>query len=172
MGSATRHRKAFLVVNPVCAFCGGGTPSTTIEHCPPRVMFQHRQWPEGFEFPSCEACNRESTNDDLLIGMLARMDPFENKGNLDGKGPGIMAAVRQQYPRIFGKMMAGLHPRLPLVNVTEEMHAAVSVLARKLAKGIYWREVNAFFPNDGCLMMTWYTNANVVQTAGTSCSRA
>ena len=98
MGSATRRRKLFLTANPVCAFCGGCTPATTIEHCPPRAMFQHKQWPEGFEFPACEACNKSSSDDDLVVAMLARMDPFENKGNLDGKGPGIVAAVRQQYP--------------------------------------------------------------------------
>ena len=50
--------------------------------------------------------------------------------------------------------------------MTDEMHDAVSVLARKLAKGIYWREVNAFFPSDGCLMMTWYTNADVIRDSG------
>jgi hypothetical protein len=116
MGSATRHRKAFLIANPVCAFCGGNTPAATIEHCPPRAMFQRRQWPEGFEFPACEACNQDTGDDDLVVAMLARMDPFEDRGNLDGKGPGIMAAVSQQYPGIFGKMMAGMHPwGLPLV---------------------------------------------------------
>jgi hypothetical protein len=167
MGAATRHRKAFLLVHRICAFCGGNTPATTIEHCPPRVMFQNKQWPEGFEFPACQACNQGSSNDDLLIGMLARMDPFEDKGNLDGRAPGILAGVHQQFPGIFGKMMAGAHPLgLPVAKVTDEMHDAVSVLARKLAKGIYWRDVGAFFPNDGGLMMTWYTNADVVRDGG------
>jgi hypothetical protein len=167
MGSATRHRKAFLREHPVCAFCGGATPATTIEHCPPRAMFQHRQWPAGFEFPACQACNHGSGDDDLLIAMLARMDPFEGKGNLDGKQLGILAGVHKQFPGIFGKMTAGLHPHgVPFAKVTEEMHSAVSVLGRKLAKGVYWREVGAFFPNDGGLMLTWYTNADVVRDGG------
>ena len=37
--------------------------------------------------------------------MLARMDPVENKGNLDGRAPGLMAAAHRQYPGLFRKMM-------------------------------------------------------------------
>ena len=130
-------------------------------------MFQHRQWPEGFEFPACKTCNQDSDDDDLLVAMLARMDPFEDKGNLDGKGPGLLAQVQRQYPKIFGKMMAGTHLLGPTVaKVTDEMHDAVSVLARKLVKGVYWRDVGSFFPNDGGLMMTWYTNADVIRDGG------
>jgi hypothetical protein len=69
MGAATRHRQAFLRNHKTCAFCGGGAPSSTIEHCPPRSMFQHRQWPEGFEFPACQACNKGSSDHDLVIAM-------------------------------------------------------------------------------------------------------
>jgi hypothetical protein len=182
MGSATRHRQAFLNEHPICAFCGGGAPSTTIEHCPPRAMFQHRQWPEGFEFPACAACNHGSDDHDLLVSMLARMDPFENKGNLDGKAPGLMAAAHRQYPGLFRKMMPtpiearrqnralGIRPApgqthqdTCVMKIPDEMHQAVGVLARKLAKAIYYRDVQAIFPEDGCLMLTWFTNTDLVR---------
>ena len=67
-------------------------------------MFQNRQWPEGFEFPACEACNHGSDDHDLLIAMLARMDPFEEKGNKDGKLVGLMKLANKQHPGMFGKM--------------------------------------------------------------------
>jgi hypothetical protein len=95
MGSARRHRKAFLLAHRVCAFCGGVTPSTTVEHCPPRAMFQNRQWPEGFEFPACDRCNCGTSDDDLLIAMLARVDPLENRGDRDGTLPGLMALAHK-----------------------------------------------------------------------------
>lgn len=183
MGAATRHRKQFLRAHPRCAFCGGEANATTIEHCPPRAMFQFRQWPEGFEFPSCEACNLGTDDQDLLVSLLARMDPFEEKGNLDGKQEGLMKLAHRQFPGLFEKMMLsasearrrnrdlGLRPapgqthqETGAVKVPEEFHRAVCVLARKLAKGIYYSEAGRPFPNDACLLLNWFTNAELLRT--------
>lgn len=146
-------------------------------------MFQFRLWPEGFEFPSCEPCNQGSDDDDLLIAMLARMDPFELKGDLDGKQVGLMKAVNRQFPGLFEKMMPsatearrsnrelGLQPapgqthrEAGPVKVPKEFHDAVCVFARKLSKGIYYREAGVAFPGDGCLLLTWFTNADILRT--------
>jgi hypothetical protein len=170
MGSATRHRKAFLTAHPVCAFCGGVTPSTTIEHCPPRAMFQNRQWPEGFEFPACDRCNGGTRDDDLLIAMLARVDPLENRGDRDGKMPGLMARAHKRHPGMFERMLAIGEDGQPQASgewqITDEMRQAVDVLAAKLAKGIYWRHTQDILPNDAGLAMTWYTNADVARDGG------
>lgn len=183
MGAAARHRRAFLKAHPRCVFCGGGEIATTIEHCPPRAIFQFRLWPEGFEFPSCEPCNCGTADLDLLIAMLARMDPFELKGNRDGKHVGLMKAVNRQFPGLFDKMTPsasdarrhnrefGLspapgqtHQETGLVKIPKEFHRAVCVLARKLSKGIYYREVGSPFPDDGCLLLNWFTNADILRT--------
>lgn len=182
MGTGTRHKQKFLASNPFCAFCGGGAQSSTIEHCPPRAMFQHRQWPEGFEFPACEACNHGSSDDDLVVAMLARMDPFEEKGNRDGKLEGLMFATNKQRPGLFEKMMPsaaearrnnrklGITPALGQthqeaggVKIPEEFHVAVCTLARKLAKGVYYRETGKVFPLSGCLLLNWFTNADLLR---------
>lgn len=183
MGAAARHRRKFLQTHPHCAFCGGKAIATTIEHCPPRSMFQFRLWPEGFEFPSCEPCNGGTGDHDLLVAMLARMDPFELKGDRDGKSVGLMKAVNRQFPGLFEKMMPsasearrsnrelGLkpepgqtHQETGAVKVPEELHNAVRVLARKLSKGIYYREAGHPFPDDGCLLVNWFTNADILRT--------
>lgn len=183
MGSATRHRKAFLQRHSICAFCGGINRSSTIEHCPPRAMFQNKEWPEGFEFPACNSCNGGTSNHDSIIAMLARMDPFENKGDLDGKHTGLMQNVNRQFPGLLQKMMLsasearksnkkyGVTPskgqtqqEAGLVRVPEEFHQAVCVLAGKLAKGIFYNETNKIFPNEGCLLLNWFTNADVIKT--------
>lgn len=183
MGSATRHRQAFLQANPSCAFCGGGVHATTIEHCPPRAMFQFRRWPEGFEFPACAVCNQGTDDHDLIVALLARMDPFQNKGNLDGKGFGLMRMVNKQFPGLFEKMMPstsearqhnrelGIQP-LPgqthqeasnAIKVPQEFHDAVCVFARKLAKGVYYRETRIVFPNNGCLLSNWFSNEHLAR---------
>jgi hypothetical protein len=183
MGIAKNRRQAFLNAHPRCAFCGGKAEATTIEHCPPRAMFQYRRWPEGFEFPACAACNQGTDDHDLLIAMLARMDPFEEKGNKDGKLEGLMKMANKQYPGMFSKMMLsarearrqnrelGLQPALGQthqevsgVRVPDEIHEAVCVLARKLAKGIFYREAGTVFPDEGCLLLNWFTNADLLRT--------
>jgi hypothetical protein len=63
------RKNAFFSAHPVCIFCGGGEKATTIEHCPPRAMFQFRDWPEGFEFPACESCNHGTADHDLIISL-------------------------------------------------------------------------------------------------------
>lgn len=182
MAEARNLREAFLLKHPLCIFCGGVTAATTIEHCPPRAMFQFRHWPEGFEFPACAECNHGTDDHDLLVTMLARMDPLNNKGNQDGKLDGLMKMVNRQFPGLFEKMMPsaiearrknrelGLKPKPGQthqeaggINVTQEMHEAVCTLARKLAKAIYYRETQSVFPNEGCLLLNWFSNADALQ---------
>lgn len=182
MGAAARHRRSFIAKHKLCAFCGGERSATTVEHCPPRAMFQHRLWPEGFEFPACEECNKGSDDQDFLIAMLARMNPFESTENADGKLNGLMLMANKQHPGLLQKMMpsaneARRHNRklrvnpLPgqtqqetgIVKVPEEIHQAVCVLARKLAKGVFYRETGIVFPDCGCLFLNWFTNADFVR---------
>lgn len=178
MGKIVRQRKhEFLAANPFCIFCGGTAASTTIEHCPPRAMFQNKQWPEGFDFPSCGPCNNGTSDQDLLVSMIARSDPFTNQGDSDGRSLGLMKMVNKQYPGLFGKMLmsprearqhnrgAGVVPALGhthqqsgVVKVPPEMHAAVGVFAAKLSKAIYFMHSRRAFPNHGCLMLNWFTN--------------
>lgn len=180
MGSSKRKRESFLAKHKFCAFCGGGKTATSIEHCPPRAMFQGRQWPEGFEFPACDACNFGSSNEDVLVAVLARMDPFENSGNEDGTLEGLMHNVNRQYPDFFKKMMPtatearrqnrrlGIKPAAGLtqqeagpLKIPEEAHKAVCVFSGKLAKAIFYLETGKIFPDSGCLLLHWFTNAEL-----------
>lgn len=182
MGSATRHRQAFLKQNSQCAFCGGAVRATTIEHCPPRSMFQERKWPEGFEFPACERCNSGTSDHDLLIAFLARSDPFEDKGNQDGALNGLVVQVNRQFPGLLGKMIlsasdarkanrevgvtpdSGMtHQDTGVVNLPDEFHNAVCSFAKKLTKAIFYKEMGYVFPNEGCLALVWFSNADLIR---------
>jgi hypothetical protein len=180
LGAATRYRRKFLAEHRLCAFCGGRRQATTIEHCPPMAMFQHRLWPEGFEFPACEHCNQSTDDHDLLIAMLARMDPFAKSGNADGKLEGLIHMANRQYPGLLKKMAPsanearrrnrelGLEPapgqthqETGIVKVPVELQNAVGVLGRKLAKGVFYRSAGKIFPDEGCLLMRWFTNSDL-----------
>ena len=169
----------------MCAFCGGRTASSSIEHCPPRAMFQDRLWPEGFEFPACQECNVGSGDHDLLIAILARMNPFEETGNQDGKLQGLIYAVNKQYPNLLSRMMPSAtearranrklgitpnfgqtHQETGVAKVTKELHKAVCTLARKLTKGVYYRNTGRIFLDEGCLLLNWFTNAELFRGDG------
>ena len=183
MGDATKRRKAILSKCPYCIFCGGNVPATTIEHCPPRSFFQNKQWPEGFEFPSCEDCNHGTSDDDLLVAMLGRLDPFTERGDLDGRHNGLMRAVSNQFPDLFTKLIPltardarnrnrklGLSPApgqthldVPVISVPVELHVAVCTFGRKLAKAIYYLGSSEIFPANGCLILSWFSNEEIVK---------
>jgi hypothetical protein len=145
-------------------------------------MFKDRLWPEGFEFPACVDCNSGSSNDDLLVALLARFDPITGRSNDDGKLDGLMKRVRAQHPDLFERMMPtarearernkqlGLlpksghtHQEAGVLKLTSELKFAVCVLARKLAKGVFYNDVKIPFPEHGCLILNWFTNADLIR---------
>lgn len=114
--------------------------------------------------------------------MLARMDPFEASGDRDGKLVGLMKNANVQFPGLFAKMLhsavearrknraLGLEPapgqthqETGVVKVPDEFHKAVCVFARKLSKGIFYREAGRPFPTQGCLLVNWFTNADLLR---------
>lgn len=182
MGRSKSRREAFFRSHPLCVFCGGEKPATTIEHCPPRSLFQNRDWPVGFEFPACIPCNLGTGDEDLLIALLARLDPVGEGGNQDGRLLGLMRNVNSQYPGMLEKMMPSAnearrrnkefgvqpapgetHQDASPVKIPAEMDRAIRTFALKLSKGIYYRETATAFPNDGCVLFNWFTNIQIVQ---------
>ena len=49
------------------------------------------------------------------------------------------------------------------MKVPEELHVAVCTLGRKLAKGVFYRETGIIFTDTGCLLLNWFTNADLVR---------
>ncbi|BBB62569.1 hypothetical protein UNDKW_4296 [Undibacterium sp. KW1] len=143
-------------------------------------MFQGRKWPEGFEFPSCAECNHGSTNDDLLIAVLARIGQNDGQGDQDGALSGLVKSANRQYPNLIQNMKPtaleernlnkrlGINPvsgqahqDIAAMKLPDVFHKAVAVLASKLVKGVYYQYVGKAFPLDGCLLMNWFTNAQI-----------
>lgn len=110
------------------------------------------------------------------------MNPFEDGENADGSLDGLMRLVNRQYPGMLQRMMPSAtearqhnrkigvspvpgetHQETGMVKVPEEFHEAVCVLGRKLAKGIFYRETQEIFPDSGCLLLNWFTNADLIR---------
>lgn len=160
-----------------CIYCGGTTAATTSDHCPPRALFRNRQWPEGFEFPACASCNRESSDDELLVAMLAHFrEPT-------GQAFGVLKAAMAQSPKIVNHMFTmsarearrsarelGIRP-LPgqryqdvgIATIPEELHDIVHRFAKKLTRAIYFKETHRILAADACIGSTWFTNAQMMR---------
>jgi hypothetical protein len=182
MPTRSEQREAFLAKHPFCVFCGGSRRATTIEHCPPRSLFQFKHWPETFEFPACLSCNEGTGDHDAIVAMIARMHPDENIGNADGRVNGLIKNVGAQVPGLLPRMIPShiearrrnrvlgikpgpgqLHQDVAPVTVPDEINEAVETFARKLSKAIYFRETGKSFPNSGAIVMHWFTNVELVR---------
>jgi hypothetical protein len=185
MGMSKICRQQFFAINPTCIFCGGSEPAKTIEHCPPKAMFDQKQWPEGYEFPACEECNCGSSDQDLIIAWMARIDYTDMSAEGDTQTTGLLKAVHNQNPKLIKKLLPSAleakrtnrelgikpapgktHAEAGVVNITPEMKTAVHTFSKKLTKAVYRMHTQKIFPADGCLMLGWFTNVEFVKESG------
>ena len=171
MGDRKRKLQRFISQHKKCIFCGGIVDTTTIEHCPPRALFQNRIAPDGCEFPACLACNNYSSDDDLIVAVIARMGS-PKFGDSDGKLVGMMKALNRQKPDFYKTFLASAtearanncqlgiepdpgmtHQEMGVLNINDETRAAIRVFAKKLAKGITYFESGLVFKNEDCLAL-------------------
>lgn len=138
-------------------------------------------WPEGFEFPSCDACNRGSSSEDLLVAWLARIDFTQPRASEpDGEFMSLLETIRSRHPGLLDKMIptteedeeissrlgilplaSNSEPDVVPVHVPSEFDDAVSVFSGKLLKGVYYQESGLPFPASGCIIYNWFTNAQL-----------
>ncbi len=185
MGTAQIRRKKFFANNPTCIFCGGGEPATTIEHCPPKAMFDQKKWPEGYEFAACAKCNNGTSDQDLIIAWMARIDYTDMSAEGDTQTTGLLKAVHSQNPKLIKQLLPSAveakrtnrelgikpapgktHAEAGVVNITPEMTIAVHTFSKKLTKAVYRMHTQKIFPTDGCLMLGWFTNVEFVRESG------
>jgi hypothetical protein len=82
MGDKKVRRAKFFAENSHRCFCGGEALATTEDHIPSRSILDARQWPEGYRFPACAACNRVTPSDEVVIAMRQwRIRRKRNHGN-------------------------------------------------------------------------------------------
>jgi hypothetical protein len=76
MGEARRKRTLLDQVRaeqPYCIYCGGRTVGDSVDHMPPRTIFDLRYRPKGLEFLACTACNAGGKKAEQIVGFLSRL---------------------------------------------------------------------------------------------------
>lgn len=172
MGVGKKRTTKFLAAHPVCCFCGGEEPSTTIDHIPARSCFVGRQWPEGFEFPACAQCQNASRKDELAFSFYVRAldgrradDGSMGKmleglaNNLPEFVPDLSVSAREKrstYSRMgLIKPAGSIMGELPVFRIPLQLHDVMMRYAMKIACAIFYREKGRVAPTDYCMHVAW-----------------
>lgn len=181
MSSKRDKKKLFLAQHPFCCFCGGKIRAQEIDHIPSRVLFDNRQWPEGYEFPACVACNRATRHAEQVVAMLSRIFPDARTEEGAREVEERTRAVAHNYPGLLEEMrpsvrqvrdaiekygiqksagasaadMPLLHVGGPLVNSTVEQ------FGRKLFLALYYKHTRTILPAEGGIAVRWYSNLQI-----------
>lgn len=164
----------FLKQHPICCFCGGQTPASTIDHQPPRIVFPDKHRPKGLEFPACANCNRQTSADEALLALVCR---FAGSRRADAardfhRLKNIVGSVDQSFPGLHQKMHAqrlwanerGVWVRVGTIDVNQpEVHLGLCRVAAKLALAIYY-EIRSSPASKNCRINTQWRHCQNADT--------
>jgi hypothetical protein len=184
MGTRKLKRAKFFAEHPWCCFCGGGTVAATEDHVPSRAIFDSRKWPEGYNFPACNACNAVTRRDELIIAMMARIrnrDDHTNDEQQDREMRRAMDGVRNNFPNAYREMRVTANDvRRFLKNTGRERHASASLsdvpvikvgdpeflaairaFATKLMCALHYKHTGMVVPPKGVIASWFFSNVQV-----------
>ena len=177
MGARAKRRAAFFAEHPVCCFCAGAAPAVEEDHQPGRVFFRNREWPEGFAFPACEACNRVSKKAEnvssILIsdtktdaGLMAYRARIEHvRLNYPEFLPNVQVNTnrkRDVLKRIGVEKPAGLaYADLPIASIDPDVWMPeLRLLGRKLFLALFYQTFKKPMPLSGGIWFEVRSNAD------------
>jgi hypothetical protein len=109
LGKARLQRQTheqLLKAFPICIYCGINQ-SEGIDHCPPKMMFQNKDRPPGFEIPSCKKCNHGTSHADIVASFLGRAkDTKGAKSDIAGIKK-LLDAAANNFPESLHEMDIG-----------------------------------------------------------------
>ncbi len=89
----------------MCVYCGGAALATTLDHMPPKCMFDGKQRPTGMEYSCCATCNQGARLADLACAMIGRVFPDATTAEGEVEFKKYLVAVRNNIPGLLEEMM-------------------------------------------------------------------
>jgi hypothetical protein len=170
MGEAKRRASTaarFLAEHPLCCFCGGHTVATTVDHVPPKILFQNKHRPKGLEFPDCETCNKSSSQDDSVLALVVRVAASATGMEFakpDQSFHDIISTVCQAHPGLIARSLHrpkwrsvnGLRRNVAALNLeAPEYTDSLCRTAAKMALATYYSEVGRPAPVGSLVGTLW-----------------
>lgn len=172
-------REQFLEDHSVCCFCGGVTPSTSLDHVPPQACFPKGFVPEGIEFPACKSCNDLTRPLDQVLGYYTMLlDHDRNNLHVDRAGvlfagmvnntpdalpefrptPNTIRAVMKQHgiARTPGLLLRDEPIVRSLVLASTRIDDAAVAVGRKLGCALYYRHKKRILTSAHRICTGWH----------------
>ena len=155
--------------NPWCCFCGGQEKAATTDHQPARIFFPDKHRPKGFEFSACSVCNRQTSGDEALVGLIARMTGNHRPDTDPDSGIGkAAAAVERCFPNLIRQITTKTlvnqnGTMVPVVTVdanNPQVETSACKVAAKLALATYYHKRGAIVPETARINTMWTHNQN------------
>jgi hypothetical protein len=180
MGEAKARARAILDLSRVCIFCGGNAPSETVDHQPARALFDRKEWPEGYAFPACWACNQKSKDAENKLALLVRIDSNEEENPqrradfqkylqaMANNFPGLLRPLSTREKRQLFKEEGFSRPPggfadLPIAGMlAHDAEQAFDLAFPKMLRALHFKHTGNIAP-EGKDIVTyrWFTNAYV-----------
>ena len=181
MSQKKARKAAFFKAHPICCFCGGETLATTEDHIPGRTIFEKKAWPEGFVFPACKPCNGDSSDDEVVLALLARLGERKKTDIQEKELQSKIYEFRKQLPEIAKNIRGYTRPKerrliesfniSPWNNETNQPRKAavfpretferVERFGRKLGKALHYLHTQKILPKEGIVKCKAITNAQL-----------
>ncbi|MDA7787956.1 hypothetical protein N8940_01840 [Sphingomonadaceae bacterium] len=175
MGAKRVRKERFLKLHPFCCFCGGESPSSTIDHVPNRASFPQRVGPEGFEFPACDGCQRATRLDELAFSIMVRF--CRNEGDYDqAQFLRLLDGIKNNMPELLPDLsltasdkrrglrkLGLLKPasldlsELPLAGIPAGYQPRIVRYIRKIVLALYYRHLSKVAPKTRKVWTMWST---------------
>ncbi len=166
-----RHAQV-LIKYPYCIYCGGTEDATTIDHMPPRAMFEQRLRPKGLEFPACEACNEGGRIDELIAATLSRAYPDPETEEAKKEVRKLWDSINNNCPELLDEMKPSFRQEKLARNLSAELpssggaldsrgpilNSAIHRFAAKIGYALHFELTGKPVPPDGVAHVWWLTN--------------
>lgn len=170
-------RERVLPPGAMCVYCGGVNPATSIDHAPPKAMFDGKIRPEGLEVPACKPCHDSLRAIDLLTSMIGWSFPDGETPRerataerlITGVGNNIPGALEAMYisdeenarlasregtDRLDGGYMSVGHPAI---------QGCVQRFATRVAIAVDFAEGHRILGPGGGALSRWFTNVSAMR---------
>ncbi len=162
--SSGRGRLKDRLIGQPCAYCAGARVSTTIDHMPAKVVFLGKHRPRGLEFPSCEECNKATSNAELFAAVMTREpatpeDVEELRKLMQGVRdtvPGLMEELFA-YPPWLGPIPVALGQPPPLYVAGPLVHHHMRLFAAKFGFAMHHALTGVPLSAMGGVLGRWFT---------------
>ena len=187
MGEAKQKRRrhaALLDSAAGCIYCACKSAAVEVDHMPPRLMFRMTQRPKGLEFPSCTACNRQTSRLDVVAAFMTRTYP-----GIGETSPGVpderdsaewdrvMAEVFRVAPDVMKEVYIPHRHQRPLMKIydvsdPEEkkalfrangpvLSAHMQAFSAKVGFALHYEFKGEPVPTEGLVQVRWFTSQEI-----------